>query len=293
MGKPRRPVGPHFHEFPLVLFTTLGIAGAGVGSAHLLQVAVGGAAPALSPHEGVILTVSLLVGVVLSAGHLGKPLRGHLALKGLGRSPLSNEILALGIALGAGVLGLLLREGVLPWTVPGAGYLLGPVGLLASLGSVAFLLALGILYSLPGQLSWRGPAVGHPLVLGTAWGLLLGLGGSQPLGDSTFPTLLGVVLAADGALVILRMRSLWRDRGVGEASYPQLRPWGTWGLGARLLLSGLVAPLTLLSGWWSAAVLALSLALFLDRMAFYALAVVKTTESEVARVEALFGKDLL
>ena len=293
MGKLRRPVGPHFHEFPLVLFTTLGIAGAGVGSAHLLQVAVGGSALALSLQEGILLSVSLLVGVILSAGHLGKPLRGHLALKGLGRSPLSNELLALGIALGAGVLGLLLREGIFPWTLPGAGYLLGPVGLLASLGSVAFLLSLGILYNLPGQLSWRGPAVGHPLVLGTAWGLLLGLGGSQPLGDATFPPLLGVVLAVDGALVILRFRSLWRNQGVGEASYPQLEAWGVWGLGVRLFLSTVVAPLSLLGGGWGGAVLALSLALFLDRMAFYALAVVKTTESEVARVEALLGQDLL
>ena len=161
------------------------------------------------------------------------------------------------------------------------------------MGSVAFLLALGILYSLPGQLSWRGPAVGHPLVLGTAWGLLLGLGGSQPLGDAAFPPLLGVVLAVDGALVILRIRSLWKDQGAGEASYPQFNAWGVWGLGIRLFLSTVVAPLSLLSGGWGGAVLALSLAIFLDRMAFYALAVVTTTESEVARVEALLGKNLL
>ena len=159
MDRPgKRPVR-HFHELPLVLFTTLGIAGAGVGSAHLLRVGFEAGALALSVREGVLLSTLLFLGLILSAGHVGKPLRGPLALKGVGRSPLSNEVLALGVTLGMGVLSLG-AEGLFG----GSGFspdsrLPGAVGLLASLGSVAFLLALGALYDLPGRLTWQGPVV--------------------------------------------------------------------------------------------------------------------------------------
>lgn len=288
MNRNNRPSERHFHELPLVFFTTLGVAGAGVGSAHLLRVGFGGSTLAFSAMEGSLLSVFLLLGLVLSAGHLGKPLRGPLALRGLGRSSLSNEILALAIALGSGVMGLLLRGGDTGSVIQGAGSLPGILGLLASLASVAFLLALGSLYSLPGRLSWQGPVVvGHPLVLGTAWGLLVGMGGIQAQGDSAVSPLLAAALAVDGLLVVFRIRTLFRAQRLGEAAYPRFIPRGVWLLGFRLFLSAALAPLALLGGVWWFAVLGLSLVLFLDRVAFYILAVVKTTESEVARVEAL------
>jgi hypothetical protein len=277
----------HFHELPLVFFTTLGIAGAGVGSAHLLLAGFGSNSLAFSVREGSLLSVLLLLGLVLSAGHLGKPLRGPLALTGVGRSPLSNEILALGIALGSGVMGLLLSGGFSGSTVLVTGSLPGFLGLLASLASVGFLLALGSLYNLPGRLSWQGSVVACPLVLGTAWGLLVGMGGLPVQGDPVFPPPLAIALAADGVLVVFRILTLFGAQRSGEAAYPRFISSGTWLLGFRLFLSAALAPLALLGGVWWLAVLGLSLALFLDRVAFYLLALFRTTESEVARVEAL------
>ena len=280
MTDPRRRPGRHFHETPLVLFTILGVAGAGLGSAHLLRMVLGDGPWALSTGEGGLLSALLLLGVAISTGHLGKPLRSPLALRGVGRSPLSNEVLALGVAAAAGVLGLGAR---LHFAEPPA--FLGVLGLLASLGSLAFLVALGSLYSLPGQPGWQGPSVAQPLVLGSAWGLLMG-----PLVVPTqtgLTYLLGAFLAVDCGLALLRARRTRAFKGVGAPVYPGLEAWGKRLFSLRILSSALLTPAALILGEWWMGASALTLALVLDRVAFYSLAVRVTTESEVARVEAL------
>jgi len=272
----------HFHETPLVFFTVLGVAGGGLGSAHLLRMVFGGAPLALSFGEGSLLSSLLLLGMVFSMGHLGKPLRGPYALLGVGRSPLSNEILALGVAVAAGVVGL--GAG---FFVPGNSTLLGLLGLLASLASVAFLLALGALYSLPGQPGWQGPVVVQPLLLGSAWGLLMGpLVVPSPPGAELHLLLVGF-LTLDAGLALLRFRGAGASRKVGALLYPRLVPWGRRLLSLRILLSAVLTPFAIFFHWWWLSALALSLALVLDRVVFYTLAARVTTESEVARVEAL------
>lgn len=273
-----------FHELPLVLFTTLGIAGGGIGTSSLVEAAIAGASPVLSPSQGMMLCVLLGAGFLLSAGHLGKPLRGPLALRGVGRSALSNEILALGIALGGGLLGV---------TLPSAHPLQSVAGLLAGFGSLAFLLTLGVVYRLPGQLTWRGPALVHPLVLGTAWGLLMGFGGegisdavSTPGPGSRLPVF-WLALLADALLLAYRWRVVEMARGEGEPRHFPAFRFRRGLLGVRAAFVSVLTPLAFLGRGWGAALLALSLGLFMDRLLFYALAVRRTTESEVARVEAL------
>jgi DMSO reductase anchor subunit len=232
---------------------------------------------------GLLLSGLLLLGVLLSAGHLGRPLRAPLAARGMGRSPLSNEIGALTLALAGGILGLLLPEASVGGAMAGA---------LAAGGSFLFLLALGRVYALPGRPDWQGMVVLQPLLLGTALGLLVVLG-VHHLPDHSFePSGRAPLLAFLGADLILAA-ALARKRIIrrlsGEVVHPWARGWRKPLLGIRLAATGgamtAVLPFSLY-GW---ALLLLSLALVLDRIAFYALSVRETTESELGRMEALLG----
>jgi DMSO reductase anchor subunit len=267
-----------FHEMPLVVFTALGIAGGGIGAASLLRAALAWRIPSLSQSEAIVLALLLGFGFLISAGHLGRPRRGPLALRGIGRSPLSNEVVALGVTLAGAMLGA-----VFPSSHP----LQGAFDLVASVGSVAFLLALGAVYRLPGQLAWRGPVLFHPLVLGVAWGLLMT--SRTPTGSVPAETLrvLLVVLLLDGVVVLLRHAATGRAGRFGSSSHPGIFRRRGLLMGARLALSTVLTPLALLESRWGIALAILSVACLLDRFGFYGLAVRQTTESEVARVEAL------
>lgn len=265
-----------FHETPLVLFSGLAIAGAGIGSANLLAGLLGGGW-VLSETRAFLLSGLLLLAMIASAGHLGRPLRGPLVLLGVGRSPLSNEILVLGLALASGSLSLLLPEG--RWdTIP---------GLVASVASVLLLMALGGVYALPGQMAWGGASALSPLALGLAWGLLLdaGLPGGAPAAIGTI--LLWVALLLDGGLTVSRWLSLERYAPGTEITHPQLFHRRKMLLGARFALASMATPLALLAGVWPLAIILFAGAIFLDRLGFYALSFRRTTESEVRRVESL------
>ena len=176
MSRSNLPAEGGFHEMPLVWFTALGIAGGGIGVANLLEALLGSGSPTLTRPEALVLCALLAGGALLSAGHLGKPLRGPLALRGVLRSALSNEVGVLGLTLGAGAVGAAFPYAPLVSEVSGA---------LAGFGSVGFLLAVGAVYALPNQLAWRGLVAFHPLVLDVTWGLLFLLGspGTRPATD--------------------------------------------------------------------------------------------------------------
>jgi DMSO reductase anchor subunit len=270
--------GGGFHEWPLVLFTAMGMAGGGIGASRVVQGVLSGSLPSLTRADSILLSVLLGTGFLVSAWHLGRPLRGHLALRGMGRSALSNEVVALGATLTGALLGAALPSGHPLQAVS---------DLAAGLGSIAFLLAVGAVYRLPGQLAWRGVAVLHPLVLGTAWGLLMTAAGlGSPAAEATLRTVL-VALLVDGVLVLVRNAAMERAGREGAASHPGVFRFRGLVMGARLASSALLTPLALLEGQRWIAVGALSLACLLDRFGFYALSVRQTTESEVARVEAL------
>ena len=274
MGDARGPVT--FHELPLVLFSALATAGAGVGAVHLLSGFLGNGW-AFSPARALVVTCLLLVAGVISGFHLGRPLRGPLALRGSGRSPLSNEILALAAAVVFAGSGLILPDG--PW--------MPFLGVLAALFSLFFLLALGKVYVLPGQVAWRGLAATAPLVMGLTWGLILDVGLSGGIPGSFGRVLVWAGLILDGAISLGRWRSLEVWAGESQVVHPALFRRRRLLLGARIALASLATPGALLWAGWDAAAAVFLGAVLLDRFGFYALALRQTTEAEVRRVEAL------
>ncbi len=234
----------------------------------------------MAPARALLMVLLLAPGTLVSAGHLGRPVRSPLALKGVGRSPLSHEIWSLGLAL---------TFGLLAWLGPARGPWTVLAGLGAGVSSVAFLLSLAAVYALPGRPGWGGAARVQPLFLGLVWGLALSLGSGGPAGgwQSWGPLLL--CLGADTLLTLGPGLRQGGRGGRGEPVHPSFAPLARPVLLLRLLLSGLLAPLLLFFSWADLGLGVLSLALLLDRFGFYAFAQVETTESEVKRVEALLG----
>ena len=94
---PSTPGAGSFDEWPLVIFTTLGVTGAGLLATPLLAwAAAGTSAPAtVSLRWGAAL---LALGLAVSLAHLGRPLGAPRAVSGLGRSLLSAEVVAATLA---------------------------------------------------------------------------------------------------------------------------------------------------------------------------------------------------
>lgn len=276
-----------FHELPLVFFTALSTAGAGTGWAFLLRALLGSGSWTV-PREGALVSAGLLLaGAVASFGHLGVPLRGFLALRRVGRSPLSDEVLLLILALTGSV-----ARGVLPV----AGTVATALSIFTGMISFLLLVALGRVYRLPGQEGWRGPGLVQPLVLGTLFGgLALGAPGGQEVGGWGFPpAVVALLLLVDGGFLLYRGRIL----AFGRRRALPLHP-GTFRLRWPLLLGRAllvpVVPLMLLllsSEGALPALLFLVGGIFVDRWAFYGLAQQRSTEAEVARVEGVLSRTM-
>jgi len=257
--------------------------GGGVGVAHLLGVSSGTGELALSRPVAILLSALFGVALLLSLAHLGKPLRGALAVRGVGRSPLSREVVAVGAALAGGLL-----AAFWPGGAPGA----NAVGGLTALACLAALLSIGLVYRLPHQLRWRGAAVFQPLAQGALWGWMALFGVrwflEGPFREGVFVPLgaLSLLLSADATLFLVRFRGLWSEaRGLG-AAHPGLFRRRRWLLASRFALGDLLPAAVLLGGAATWGLLSITGAIVLDRLAFYGLALPRTTEAEVARVEA-------
>lgn len=276
MSNPPSTARKHFHEGPLVVFSGLATAGAGIGAAHLLRGLLGGGWVLPSAHA-VLLVGFLALGGVVSSAHLGRPSRGPLALLGLGRSPLSNEIAALGVTLLLGASALLL---------PG-GFIGGVAGFLTSVVAVLFLLSLGGVYILPGQVAWRGFSAASPLILGLGWGMLLEMNLRHGPVSGPWVLFLWGALILDAGIAVARWRSLETALFSAGIVHPRLFARRRILLAARLGTGSLATFVAVFLAAWLPAIVFFSLALGLDRLGFYALALRRTTESEVRRVEAL------
>jgi DMSO reductase anchor subunit len=279
-----------FHEAPLVIFTALAVAGAGLGAGRIALGAMGEGAWATPPGEALVVLLLLLLGTAASALHLGRPRRAPLALRGLGRSALSVEILA----LGAAVTGALLAA-----FAPAQGAVAGMAGILLPWLSMGVLLTLGTVYRLPGQVAWEGSAFLRPLALGTLFGMVAqGAAGSWDMGGVALWAFL-LVWLADAFLLLLHVRRLEGERGTAQPSHPALFARRRSLLGLRLVLVNGVAlvalSLVLVEGAlppghglaWTLQIMlvAVAVGVLLDRFLFYALAIRRTTEGEVGRVE--------
>lgn len=126
------------HELPLVLFTVL--TQVGVGAFIILY--LGHKLSTISDRQlavGLFCSVIIFgLGVVLASFHLGQPLRALNVFHGIGRSPMSNEVLLsalFGACAGLSALGLLLDK--------------GGKGLFNLLAGVAVLLGAGFIIVVP------------------------------------------------------------------------------------------------------------------------------------------------
>ena len=270
-----------FHEWSLVAFTWTAIAGAGLLAASAMLDERGLACWGLC---------AIGVGFLVSTAHLGRMSRAALSLRRAGRSPLSNEVLIGGLTLASGIVWLI------PPAAPGGAVLdaadstrlAAGARVAAGATSSLFLLAVGLVYRLPGQRTWRGAATIGPLLAGLAFGAagaaLLSMAPPAWLYPAAW-----LLLAADAAVSFARWRAIGRS--------------GSLPVHARLferrhaLMAGRIALFDLLpavllwigGGAAAAAMATLAAGLLLDRVAFYGLAQRSTTDAELARVEDVIG----
>jgi len=264
-----------FHEWPLVVFTTLAITGAGLLATPLIAwLAAGTTAPvAGAVRLGVLL---LAAGLAVSTLHLGRPFRAPLAAAGFGRSRLSTEVVVASVALVMGIVNALLQQA-------------SPVlGFTAAAAALALLVTLGLVYSLPGQQTWRGAVVWMPLTSGLAFSTVaFGAMWSGPL-VATGMAAAGI-LAADAALLAARRMSLVRLTTPSAPRYPSFFARRDLVLVSRLALVDILPAGCLLAGLPTLAAGLLGLGILLDRVAFYGFASQHTTVAELQQVEQIIA----
>ncbi len=265
-----------FHETPLVLFTALVIIGAGLPAGHFTAWALGMANWRPDRWSAGAGTISLASGLLLSLLHLGKPSRLASALRRTGRSPLSTEVALVLLTCLPAAAALLLPDSNL------AGTLLWS---LAALASPALLLTIGWVYRLPAQLSWKGTAAVSPILLGMAIGFLSEAAAAADNARFLFAAL--ILLAADAAGFGIRWITTGMEISTGIPAHPAFSRARRRIRMLRLLDVTILPLLLMLAQLPALALIILSLGVFVDRFAFYALAVRETTESEVFRVERL------
>jgi len=272
---PPNPAASPFHEWPLVVFTTLAIMGAGLLATPLLAwLAAGTPAPAAPAIPwGALL---LGTGLVVSLAHLGRPARAPLAPLGIGRSRLSAEIVAAALALLLGIV-----TAMLPFVSP-------VLDLATAVAAIAFLLTLGFVYALPGQQTWRGAVVWMPLSSGLGFSAvaLSGIWGGAVV---AIGAVAAVALAADTALLIVRRLALMWPRAPLAPRYPAIFDRRQWLLAARFALVDILPGCCLLAGLPKGAAGLLGLGILADRLGFYGFASQHTTEAEVGRVETVIA----
>lgn len=263
-----------FHEGPLVLFSALATAGAGILAAWPLSEATGLVGNTRA--SAIVAAVLLAAAMAVSLAHLGRMGRFHLALTRSGRSPLSNEVILATVTL-ASTLPIALGSDAVAstwWSSVGAAI------------SCAFLVSLGLVYRLPATTTWGAVTAIAPLASGVLLGLLWRLAAADAWGlRFTWPALL--LVAADAALLAARTRDV--ARALGQPAHPAIHAWRHQLLAARFLLVDAGAVLFLQRGSPETALISAALGLVVDRFAFYGLAVTRTIESEIERVEAVMG----
>ena len=265
-----------FHETPLVLFTAVTTAGAGIGAAGLVLGLLGWTSGIATMGQRIWVLLLLGFGLVVSTAHLGRPLRSPKALARVGRSALSNEVALIGVAA-TGCLGaLLLPDGhsALVWLWPAAAF-----------ACLMVLFILGGVYRIPGQLTWEGVVSFHPLILGMGFGFVALRGSLVDGVDARLDLLVLVFLAVDALLVWARARRIFVGLRRGLPTQPAIMEYRTAMLVLRMGLGVIVPATAILFGVRPVAFVSLALNLPFDRVLFYGLAIRHSTEAEIHRVE--------
>lgn len=262
---------------PLIAFTTLAIAGCGT-----LVTAASPFYPRAAADRALWYGVGcVLASLALSSRHLGRRDRAHRAALGFTHSPISREG-ALGVLVAAA--GLVAATGLdTRFAGPDAADVVR--GAIVAFG-VLFLVSIGLVYRLRGQLTWTGFAALTPLTGGLAFGAILLNSAPPPTAVST------VTLAAiglDAAVFSQRWRRVVQvaidHAGALPDAFERRHEW----LAARFLLLNALPTFSLFV-WPTPLAAAIALAgVFIDRMAFYNLGLQLRTEVEIARVERVIG----
>ncbi|MDA5521041.1 dimethyl sulfoxide reductase anchor subunit family protein [Yersinia kristensenii] len=94
------------HELPLVFFTVLGQTAVGLFALVFLSHQLGMTTAPQLKQANIVGLILMLVGLIIGALHVGHPLRAMNMLLGVGRSPMSNEILlsSLFVAMACGTV---------------------------------------------------------------------------------------------------------------------------------------------------------------------------------------------
>ena len=261
----------HAGHRPLVVFTSLAIAGAGLVSASAYFELVHGL---VSPSALAAGAVLLAAGLAVSLGHLGQKRRAALAVRGAGRSALSNEALFAGFALAVAaivaVMGLSGSRAPVPTAAAGA-------------VNAAFLVSIGLVYRVRGQRTWQGFSAATPLTGGLAFGAIA-VQTTAGSGDVYLGTLLFIAIDA------LLFSQRWRDIvGIAFSERMLADPWHarrTQLLAARCFLLNVIPFFLLAASPTPLAIPVAAAGLLVDRFSFYVLALQHTTEHEIAGVEA-------
>ena len=258
------------NDRPLVEFTSLAIAGAGIMT---VSAACGDATLVMLRPLVAIGWMLLAFGVVRSLSHLGRRDRAPLAWRGIGRSPLTHEILLAASLLAAGALMAASDE-----TTVMAAFIRPATAILG----VLFLLSIGRVYALGGQPAWQGVSAVAPLSTGLAFGAVMTASDGLP---TVPPDVIYWLIGADALVFLARAWRVSRVlRAARTAGRPAPDPMPL--LVARgLLLTVLpVAVLLFRPGLYAAIPAAFGIAI--DRLGFYLLRAPQTTESEIARAES-------
>jgi DMSO reductase anchor subunit len=260
-----------------VAFTGLAVAGTGV-----LVAAASHQFPGASTDKAIGLgSLFLVFGLALSSWHLGRRARVFRAALGIGHSAISQE----------GALGLLTAAaGVLAAT--GVGVRLGSPALRPFLDGaivlfgIGFLVWVGLVYRLRGQLTWSGFSAATPLTCGLAYGAIVLNVASSPAGVSTVTL---VAVGIDAFVFAQRWRRIARlsldHGGAVPETFDRRHEW----LGARFLLVDALPVFSLFVGAQPLAGFIATAGVFVDRAGFYTLGLQHRTELEVARVERVLN----
>jgi len=255
---------------PLVEFTSLAIAGAGI----IIVAAASADATLVMLRPLVAIGWLLLVfGVVRSLSHLGRRDRAPLAWRGVGRSPLTHElVLAAALLVAAALMAASDDLTVMAAFIRPATAIVG----------VLFLLSIGQVYALGGQPAWQGVSAVSPLSTGLAFGAVMVTADGLP---SVPP---GVTYWLVGADALVFLARAWRVSRILRAARMSGRPAPDpipLFVARGLLLDALpVAVLLVRPGLYAAIPATFGLAI--DRLGFYLLRAPQTTESEIAHAES-------
>ncbi|MBC7005244.1 dimethyl sulfoxide reductase anchor subunit [Photobacterium sp. BZF1] len=211
------------HELPLVFFTVFGQAAVGIFLLSLLAFTTKQISDVQLKTANIVAAALLLVGSAIGGLHMGQPLRAFNLLFGLGRSPMSNEIILSGLFMACAAATVALSF------MPGKESLYKLANKATVLAGLLFAWSIPQVYQLATVASWDTAHTSLQmwltvLVAGGAFALMLG---AHKLGFATL---------AVGALVSLAAKPNYIGFVTQAAPELAVNQYSLWGAQAVALL---------------------------------------------------------